>query len=355
MSEAAAGGGDSGSASRIFGKLFFARRSLGFAMGTSGGGGGRRSRNEGSPESSSGLATTFERQGEENKCRSESDAGASSSSAAASEEEEEEMDELGDPASPVSEGATPRKTLSKIPSFSPTCVAAAAARKNLLRSPLVLSGLSLDELAVVRRARADALLRELRAEAKFDAAEARMARIDADAAAAAAAVVTDVDDAAIAVPAVGATAAGCTSPIDKNRPENVPAATAAVDAANLSAAALPASTSAAAVPTAAAATAVDAGIDRDDSGQVVRSHQPSIDGNGGRCGGGGRAEAGRQLEAEQTCLRMGVATHARRGESSEAVIARLQTQLRVLQDDKVVGELMDAAKAGEDREMRLRV
>ena len=57
-----------------------------------------------------------------------------------------------------------------------------------------------------------------------------------------------------------------------------------------------------------------------------------------------RAEAGRQLEAEQTlCARAWRRTRAA-GETLEAVIDRLQTQLRVLQEDKVVGELMDAAK-----------
>ena len=56
------------------------------------------------------------------------------------------------------------------------------------------------------------------------------------------------------------------------------------------------------------------------------------------------AEAGRQLEAEQNLLRMGVTTHARRGESPEAVIERLQLQLRELQEDKVAYDIMDAAK-----------
>ena len=59
---------------------------------------------------------------------------------------------------------------------------------------------------------------------------------------------------------------------------------------------------------------------------------------------GRRAEAGRQLEAEQNLLRMGVTTHARRGESPDAVIERLQLQLRELQEDKVVYDIMDAAK-----------
>ena len=43
-------------------------------------------------------------------------------------------------------------------------------------------------------------------------------------------------------------------------------------------------------------------------------------------------------------MRRGRGDARARGESSEAVIDRLQTQLRVLQEDKVVGELMDAAK-----------
>ena len=66
--------------------------------------------------------------------------------------------------------------------------------------------------------------------------------------------------------------------------------------------------------------------------------------NGCSASPGRRAEAGRQLEAEQNLLRMGVTTHARRGESSEAVIERLQLQLRELQEDKVVYDIMDAAK-----------
>ena len=219
----------------IFGNLLGARRSLGFAMGSFGGRRARNSHHRGRQMGYDG--------GERGKRRSKSDDSASDledsgSEGIEEEEEEEEEEEVGSIMSPLSEGATPRKTLSKLTSFPPSHAAAAAARKNLLKSPLVLSGLGLDELAVIRHARAQALIRELSAEAK-DAEEAS-------------------------------------------------------NAAN----------------------------------RV--SENDSI--------------AGRQLEAEKTCLRMGVATHARRGESSEEVISRLQEQLKVLQEDKVVGELMDAAK-----------
>jgi hypothetical protein len=72
-------------------------------------------------------------------------------------------------------------------------------------------------------------------------------------------------------------------------------------------------------------------------------HRTSID-HACTASPGRRAEAGRQLEAEQNLLRMGVTTHARRGESPDAVIERLQLQLRELQEDKVVYDIMDAAK-----------
>ena len=182
-----------------------------------------------------------------------------------------------------------------------------------------MSGLRVEDLAVIRRARADALAAELRAEATVEAEE----DVDGDAASIA------TEDARVAASA-SASAAAAAVIVENIRP--APGA----DGEG------PAPSKYSPVAIAAAAAAAEMALER----SPVASRRASVDAQHASSsrGVGGRAEAGRQLEAEQTLMRAGVATHARRGESSEAVIDRLQTQLRVLQEDKVVGELMDAAK-----------